>query len=80
VHVEASHWLHENFISKTIDHHFWLGLMVGLMIWGHNNIKQFENFFNATPHLVFGCNANIVLNNTLEPHNLIVNVCHHETC
>jgi len=68
------------FISKTIDHDFWPGLMVGSMIWGHNNIKQFENFLNAMQHLVFGCNANIVLNNTLEPHNLIVNVCHRETC
>jgi hypothetical protein len=25
--VEPSHWLHEIFISKTIHHHFWLGLI-----------------------------------------------------
>jgi hypothetical protein len=69
MHVGASYWLHEISISKTIDHHFWHGLMVGLVIWGHSNIKQFENFLNATPHLMFGRNDNIVLNNTLRPHN-----------
>jgi hypothetical protein len=35
VHVEPSHWLHE--ISKTIHHHFWLGLIphykLGVLIY-----------------------------------------------
>jgi hypothetical protein len=30
LHVEpSSHWLHESFISKTVCHHFWRGLMAG---------------------------------------------------
>jgi hypothetical protein len=28
VHAEHSHWLHENFIPKTIGHHFWPRLML----------------------------------------------------
>jgi hypothetical protein len=36
MHAKPSHWLHDSSISKTIHHHFWLGLMVGSMIWGHN--------------------------------------------
>jgi hypothetical protein len=27
VHAEPSHWLHEIFISKTVCHHFWPGLI-----------------------------------------------------
>jgi hypothetical protein len=30
MHAEpSSHWLHETFITKTIHHHFWPGLMAG---------------------------------------------------
>jgi len=29
VHVEYSHWLHENYSPKTISHHFWPRLMEG---------------------------------------------------
>jgi hypothetical protein len=27
VHAEPSHWLHEIFISRTVCHHFWPGLI-----------------------------------------------------
>jgi hypothetical protein len=27
VHVEPSYWLCENFIPKTVHHHFWLWLI-----------------------------------------------------
>jgi hypothetical protein len=37
VHVEPSHWLHEIFISKTVGHHFWPGLMAYAEIWGHSH-------------------------------------------
>jgi len=34
VHAERSHWMHETFISKTVCHHFWSGLMAGAKIVG----------------------------------------------
>ncbi len=37
MHVEPSHWLHEISISKTVDHHFWPGLMAYAEIWGHSH-------------------------------------------
>ncbi len=36
MHAEPPHWLHEKSISKTVRHHFWLGLMGGSVIWGHS--------------------------------------------
>jgi hypothetical protein len=30
VHAEPSHWLHEIFISKTVCHHFWPGVLIKL--------------------------------------------------
>ncbi len=27
MHAEPSHWPHETFISKTVCHHFWPGVM-----------------------------------------------------
>jgi len=34
--AEASHWLHETFISKIVCHHFWPGLMAGAQTIGYN--------------------------------------------
>ncbi len=36
VQAEPSHWLPESFISKTVCHHFWAGLMAGAEIWWHS--------------------------------------------
>ncbi len=41
VHAEASHWLHEIYISKTVCHHFWPGLVSTLYIfYNHLTISQ----------------------------------------
>ncbi len=34
VYVKSSGWLHETFISKTVCHHFWIGLVAGAQIVG----------------------------------------------
>ncbi len=36
VYVKSYRWLHESFISKTVCHHFWMGLVAGAQIVGHS--------------------------------------------
>jgi hypothetical protein len=45
VHVEPSHRLHDISIFKIVVHRFWHGLMVRLVIWGHDGMNSsFETF------------------------------------
>jgi len=53
VYVEPSHWLHEIFISKTVCHHFSLGLMesMGTVYVLSSNIAWKKNpSFPTPPH------------------------------
>jgi len=38
--AEPSHWLHATFISKTVCHHFWPGLMAGAQTVGHGYLND----------------------------------------
>jgi len=51
VYVEPSHWLHEIFISKTVCHHFSLGLMesMGIVYVLSSNIAWKKNPPFPTP-------------------------------
>ncbi len=45
MHAKPSHRLHEISISKIVGHHFWHGLLVRLVIWGHSGMNSsFETF------------------------------------
>ncbi len=52
MHVEPSHRLHEISIFKIVGHHFWLGLMVRLGIWGHSGMNSSLRTFQTIRTLV----------------------------
>jgi len=61
VHVE-----HKTFISKTVCHHFWRGLLVGAQISGHNIVSKYPFCFalarwHASQLQLFFCNEPIWL-------------------
>jgi hypothetical protein len=55
--VEPSHWLHEISISKIVCHHFWLGLMVGLVIGDIITKKKGRWFWEGISNILNTCST-----------------------